>query len=56
MAEAVGVDRTSLYRFKRYQAAREALQGGKADIPRGSKDKNGNLEAWDSDTFYDTDN
>jgi len=55
MAQAVGVNRQSLYRFKRYQAAREALQGGRAEIPRGSKDKDGNLEAWDSDTLRDTD-
>lgn len=55
MAQAVGVGRTSLYRFRRYQAAREALQTGKADMPRGSKDKDGNLEAWEGDTFCDTD-
>ncbi len=55
MAKAAGVNRTTLYRFRRYQAAREALQAGKADIPHGSKDKNGNIEAWDSDTFCDTD-
>lgn len=55
MAEAVGVNRTTLYRFERYQAARGALQGGKADIPRGSKDKNGHFEAWECDTFCDTD-
>jgi hypothetical protein len=55
MAKAVGVNRTTLYRFSRYQAAREVLQTGRADIPRGSKDADGNLEAWERDTLRDTD-
>jgi hypothetical protein len=55
MAKAVGVNRTTLYKFGKYQAAREALKTGKADIPHGSKDKDGNLEAWEGDTFGDTD-
>jgi hypothetical protein len=51
MAEAVGVSRTTLYRFKKYQAAREVLQTGRAEIPCGSKDADGNLEAWERDTL-----
>lgn len=56
MAEAVGVSRQTLYRFSQYQTAREALESGRTDIPRGFKDADGNLEAWECDTFCDTEN
>jgi len=56
IAETVKVSRQTLYKpaWSRYRAARAVLKSGKADIPRGSKDEHGNLEAWDGDTFGDT--
>jgi hypothetical protein len=52
IAETVGVRRTTLYKptWRKYQAAREALQAGRDDMPRGVKDgETGSVEAWDDD-------
>lgn len=43
IADAVGCSRTTLYRWPRFQAARAAQRG---QLPRGSKTKDGHLEAW----------
>jgi len=49
IAEAVGCNRTTLYTFKRFMAAREILKQGKNDLPRGSKYPEENIEAWDNE-------
>jgi hypothetical protein len=50
IAAAAGCQRTSLYRMKAFQQAREILRDGRKKMPRGSKDgKSGNVEAWDDD-------
>ena len=46
IALAVGCNRSSLYRWSKYTKAREILEGGKQRLPRGSKDEDGRLEAW----------
>jgi hypothetical protein len=46
IAEAVGLNRTSLYRMKKFTAARQVLRRGKLERPRGRKDRDGKLEAW----------
>lgn len=54
IAETLHCNRTSLYRLKKFTAARELLkQDGKATMLRGSKPKDVNLDAWaepDSDS------
>jgi len=47
IAEAGGCARTSLYRWRNFRKACAALREGRAALPRGSKDADGNVEAWD---------
>ena len=46
IAEAVPCSRTTLYDWPKYMAAREALRQGRGQKPRGTRDADGNLEAW----------
>jgi hypothetical protein len=48
IADTVGVSRTTLYSpsWSRFQAARAALKSGKQEKPKGSRDADGNLEAY----------
>jgi hypothetical protein len=45
IAEQVGVNRTTLYEWQEYKAARAAQKGGKRDLPTGYKDSDRNIEA-----------
>ena len=47
IAETIGVSRTTPYSWEDFKKAKEAMEQGRCDIPRGSKDKDGNMEAWD---------
>lgn len=48
ITDAVPCHRTSVYRWRRFMAAREALESGRYGMPRGSKDaETGSLEAWE---------
>jgi hypothetical protein len=47
IAEAAGVVRTSLYRFPRFMQAREVQERERLEKPRGSKGKDGTIEAFD---------
>ncbi|MBM4027164.1 MAG: hypothetical protein FJ280_17420 [Planctomycetes bacterium] len=48
IAEAAGVNRGQLYRYKKYQAARKiAREQGKASLPRGHKTPDGDLDAYE---------
>lgn len=50
IAEAVGVNRTTLYDWPNFKKAKEALKQGKKKFPRGSKNsKTGDMEAWQAD-------
>ncbi len=46
IAKSVPCSRTTLYDWPKYMAAREALRQGRGQKPRGTKDDDGNLEAW----------
>lgn len=46
IADTVGLDRSTLYRDRPFRLL-IALQSGEIRLPRGSKDKDGNLEAYD---------
>jgi hypothetical protein len=48
IAKRVGVNRTTLYKFDKFKAAKKALKSGRDAIPRGSK-INKSVESWDSD-------
>jgi len=57
IAEAVPCNRTTLYKWREYVAAREALKQGRQEMPRGYRDpKTGRIEAIEpeGDTFGDT--
>jgi hypothetical protein len=54
IAKEVGVSRTTLYRWPKYQKSRAALRAGRQDMPRGRKD-DGRLEAWDEPTREEDD-
>jgi hypothetical protein len=45
IAKAVGVSRQTLYRWPAYDAARKAVIRLRS-LPTGSKDRDGNMEAW----------
>jgi hypothetical protein len=48
IAEAAGCKRQSLYRMKRFVAAKRLLKDGKKRFPIGSRDReSGDMEAWD---------
>ena len=47
IAKAIGCSRTSIYRWEKYRQAREILAQGKSDLPSGSKDEDGNVDAWE---------
>jgi len=47
IAKKAGVNRTSLYKMKKYMKAKEILKSSKADFPKGSKSKDSDIEAWD---------
>lgn len=48
IAGAAGCNRQSLYRMKKFVAAKEVLRGGKRLMPKGSKNgETGDVEAWD---------
>jgi hypothetical protein len=49
IAKAAGCSRTTLYRWPFYVKARELLASGKKVRPRGSKSKDGVIEAWSND-------
>jgi hypothetical protein len=49
IAQNVPCNRTSLYRFEKYRAARELLEQGRMKIPHGSKSKEHGVEAWDDE-------
>ncbi len=50
IAEAIGVSRTTLYTWPNFVAARRALRAGKSRLPRGWKNPDGDVEAWDNDS------
>lgn len=57
IAKHIGVSRQTLYKksFKEFQRAREAMEAGRDELPKGGKDGDtGSIEAWDGDTFGDT--
>ena len=47
IAEAAGISRTTLYDYPDFKTARKVQKQNKGKIPRGSKDKDGNVEAID---------
>jgi hypothetical protein len=47
LAVAAGVNRTMLYRMPALKKARAALAAGRRDMPRGERDADGNLDAFD---------
>ncbi len=48
IAEAVGCNRTSLYKMPDFVKARKILKQAKSDIPRGEKNgEDGTVDAWD---------
>ena len=49
IAKEADCNRTTLYTFKKYMAAREIPRQGKNDLPRGSKSPDEALEAWEND-------
>ena len=49
IAEAVGVHRTTLYTWPAYMQAKAAVKSARRRLPRGWKNKRGDVEAWDSD-------
>lgn len=48
IAKKAGINRTSLYRMKKFKQVKEVLQSSKADLPKGEKSKDGDIEAWDN--------
>lgn len=46
IADAADCCRESLYRMKKFMAAKALLKEGKHDVARGSKSKEGEVEAW----------
>ena len=49
IAKRVPCNRSSLYRMRRFQAARAWLKEQRNDRPRGYKSDDGMIEAWDDD-------
>jgi hypothetical protein len=45
IADAVGVNRTTLYKWPSFRKAWSFLRDGRSELPRGEKDEDGNLEA-----------
>lgn len=59
IAKTIGVSRTTLYDWPDFKKAKEILKQGKTALPRGNKNKETGIEAWDeendkADTFADT--
>ena len=46
IAETVGCDRKTPYKWPRFRQALNALKSGRESLPRGEKSKSGDLEAW----------
>jgi hypothetical protein len=46
IAKAAGCNVKSLYRMKSFTTAKAALKQGRDDMPKGSKSKEGEVEAW----------
>lgn len=44
IAREIGTARSNLYRCRNYRIARAALEAGRAELPRGRKDRHGNIE------------
>lgn len=49
IAEAAGCSRQSLYEMPHFVMAKEILKKGKKGVPKGTKDRHGNVEAWRED-------
>jgi hypothetical protein len=49
IAKAAGCKRTSLYDMPAFVKAKAMLKVGKKDLPKGRKDKDGRVEAWEKD-------
>ena len=49
IAKSAGCNRTSLYAFPKFMAAKKILRRGKDALTRGSKYQDGGLEAWDNE-------
>jgi hypothetical protein len=47
IAKEAGINRTTLYNYPEFKAARKMQKQNKGKIPRGSKDREGNVEAID---------
>ena len=47
IAEAAGISRTTLYDYPEFKTARKVQKQNKGKIPRGRKDQEGNIEAFD---------
>jgi hypothetical protein len=49
IAKKAGCNRTTLYAFKKFMAAKEILREEKNNLPRGSKFPDEGMEAWDNE-------
>jgi len=56
IAKAAGCNVKSLYRMKKFKDAKALLKEGKGDMPKGSKSKEGDVEAWERDEDPDKGN
>jgi hypothetical protein len=51
IAKAVGVNRTTLYEWHKFKAAKKARKSGRQETPEGSKDgETGQVESWETKT------
>ncbi|MCL2330200.1 MAG: hypothetical protein FWC56_02745 [Phycisphaerae bacterium] len=53
IAEAIGCHPKSLSRLQGFTDARKIQKQGRYDLPRGTKDADGNMESWDNREFED---
>jgi hypothetical protein len=49
IAKKAGCNRTTLYTFKKFMAAKKILRAGRSNLPQGSKFPNEGMEAWDNE-------
>ncbi|MBN2019293.1 MAG: hypothetical protein JW749_03610 [Sedimentisphaerales bacterium] len=47
IAKAIGVNRTTLYKWKFFKDSRKLMKEKERKIPYGNKDETGKIEAWD---------